>query len=217
VQESFDSSPVKGFSLMEIVGRDLLTWRLVHDARPSHVCVIDSAHISPICLVDEAGPIPETEVQQNPRRTVISFEAHSALYSMIYWRYGFVDEAAGGYHLVDNWHAVEPRVFLWAFPPGIVLDDLQPPALQAALGAWEGRLYTTAVATRINADATFHPAGPGEAPTPARATAPPNLKALTALMPVTPGLPLVLERVRAHCTASGLLRASRVIALLLGL
>ena len=199
------------------MGRDLLTWRLVHDARPSHVCVIDSANISPVCLVDEAGPIPGTEVQQNARRTVISFEAHSALYSMIYWRYGVVDEAAGRYHLVDNWHAVEPRVFLWAFPPGIVLDDLQPPALQAALGAWEGRLYTTAQATRIAADATFHPAGPGEAATPARATAPPNLKPLTDLMPPTPGLPLVLERVRAQCTATGILRAGQVIRQLMGL
>ena len=215
MQESFDSNAVKGFSLMEIVGRDLLTWRLVHDARPSHVCVIDSAHISPICLVDEAGAIPETEVQQNQWRTVISFGAHSALYSMIYWRYGFVDEAAGRYHFADNWHAVEPRVFLWAFPPGIVLDDLQPPALQAALGAWEGRLYTTALATRISAEATFHPARPGEIPTPARPTAPPNLKTLTALMPITPGLPLVLKRAHAHCTTTGLLRASQVIAQLM--
>jgi hypothetical protein len=217
VQEPYETSSIKGFTLVEIAGRDLLTWRLVHDARPGHVCVIDSANISPVSLVDEAGPIPAAEIQQNQWRTVISFEAHSALYSMIYWRYGFVEEAAGRYHLVDNWHAVEPRVFLWAFPPGIVVDQLQPPALQAALSAWGERIYTTALATRITADVTFHLAGPGEVPTPARAATPPNLKTLTALMPPTPGLPLILERVRAHCAATGLLRASRVIVQLMGL
>jgi hypothetical protein len=217
VRDPNESAQVKGFSLVEIVGRDLLTWRLVHDARPSHVCVIDSAHISEICLVDEAGPILAVETRQNQWRTVTSFEAHSPVYTMIYWRYGFVEEDAGQCHLTDKWHAVEPRVFLWAFPPGIVLDDLQPPALRAALSTWEDRLIATAVGVRLTAEARYHTPAPGETPTMGRATAPPNIKTLTALMPPTPALARVLEQTRLRCATSDLLRNSHLIKHLVGL
>jgi hypothetical protein len=217
VPEPNETAQVKGFSLVEIVGRDLLTWRLVHDARPNHVCVIDSAQISDVCLVDEAGMVTTVETQQNQWRTVISFETHSSLYSMIYWRYGFVREEQGQFALTDAWHAVEPRVFLWAFPPQIVLDDLQPPALRAALSAWEDRLIAVAVGLRLTAEARFHRATPTETPTTARATVPPNLKTLTALMPATPSFPRLLDQVRARCVAGNLLRDSRLIKHLMGL
>src|SRR4051794_10813379 len=92
VADSFATTQVKGISLIEIVGRDTLAWRLVHDARPTHVCVIDSPLVPELYVVDETGVIREMEAQQSRQRTVISFETRSPFYSMIYWRPEFVHE-----------------------------------------------------------------------------------------------------------------------------
>lgn len=217
VPDTSASAAVKGFSLIEIVGRDVLTWRLVNDPRPNHVCVVDSPRVAGLCLVDETGEITAVQTVQNTWRTVYSFETQSALYSMIYWRRGFVDEQDGHYTLHDTWQAVEPRVFLFAFPPQTALEALQPPPLQSSLSAWEGMLFATALGTQITAEATYQIDPARAARQRVRAVAPPPLRTLAGLLPAAPGLSAMLNRVRTLCKARDLLGPSRLIRHILGL
>jgi hypothetical protein len=211
VWEPSARNPVKGFTLVEIVGRDVLSWRLVHDARPTQVCVIDSADVDGLCLVDEGGAIGVVERQQSAWRTVVSFETRSELYSMIYWRRGFVAEQEDRYHLRDEWQAVQPRVFLFAFPPGAALEWMEPPALRTSLGLWEGRPLATAIATRITAEATYHLAPVGSTTRPERATVPPTLSTLKTLLPPTAGFHALVAHIQLLCRSPEILSASQVL------
>jgi hypothetical protein len=217
VPDTGSPSPVKGLSLVEIVGRDVLSWRLVTDPRPNHVCVVDSPRVTGLCIVDETGEITAIQTAQNTWRTVYSFETQSALYSMIYWRRGYVAEKDGHYTLRDAWQAVEPRVFLFAFPPQTALERLHPPPLQASLSAWEGLLFATALGTQITAEAIYQIDPDRAAHQAVRPTAPPLLTTLAGLLPPTPGLPILINRVRTLCKARDTLGGSRLIRHILGL
>jgi hypothetical protein len=217
VPEPGAPTSVKGLSLVEIVGRDVLSWRLVTDPRPSHVAVVDSPRVAGLCIVDEAAEITAIQTAQNTWRTVYSFETQSALYSMIYWRRGYVEEQAGHYTLRDSWQAVEPRVFLFAFPPYTVLEALRPPPLQTSLTAWEGLLFASALGTEITTEATYQMDPDRSARQAVRAGAPPSLPTLVGLLPPTPGLPTLINRVRSLCKARDLLAGSRLIRHILGL
>jgi hypothetical protein len=208
---------VKGLSLVEIVGRDVLSWRLITDPRPSHVAVVDSPRVTGLCIVDEAAEITAVQTAQNTWRTVYSFETQSALYSMIYWRRGYVEEKEGHYTLRDSWQAVEPRVFLFAFPPHTVLTALRPPPLQAGLSAWEGLVFASALGTEITAEATYRIDPALAARQAVRAAALPSLTTLVGLLPPTPGLPTLINRVRTLCKARDILAGSRLIRQILGL
>jgi hypothetical protein len=211
VPDSGAPATVKGLSLVEIVGQDVLSWRLVTDPRPNHVCVVDSPQVAGLCIVDETGEITAIQTAQSARRTVYSFETQSSLYSMIYWRRGYVEEKEGHYTLRDTWQAVEPRVFLFAFPPDTVLESLSPPPLQASLSAWERLLFATALGTQITAEATYQVDPQRAALQTVRAVAPPPLTTLAGLLPAAPGLPVLLNRVRTLCKARDTLGGSRLL------
>ncbi len=208
---------IKGLSLVEIVGRDVLSWRLVTDPRPNHVCVVDSAHVGGLCIADEGGEITAIQTAQNAWRTVYSFETQSALYSMLYWRRDYVAEQDGRYNLHDSWQAVEPRVFLFAFPPNTVLEALQPPPLQSSLNAWEGMLFASAMGTQITAEATYRIDPARAAHQSARTAPPPSLTTMLGLLPTTPGQVTLLNRVRTLCKTRNMLEGSRLIRHLMGL
>jgi hypothetical protein len=211
VPEAGAPTSVKGLSLVEIVGRDVLSWRLVTDPRPNHVCVVDSPRVTGLCLVDETGEITAIQTAQNAWRTVYSFETQSALYSMLYWRRGYVDTQAGRFTLRDSWQAVEPRVFLFAFPPDTVLETLRPAPLQASLSAWEGMLFASALGTQITAEATYQIDPARHALQAVRAAAPPPLGTLVGLLPPSPGVAALINRVRTLCKTGDLLGGSRLI------
>ncbi len=208
---------IKGFSLVEIVGRDVLSWRLVTDPRPNHVCVVDSTRVAGLCITDEGGEITAVQTAQNAWRTVYSFETQSPLYSMLYWRRGYVGEKDGHYTLRDSWQAVEPRVFLFAFPPDTVLERLQPPPLQTSLSTWEGMLYASVLGTQITAEAIYQIDPARAARQVVRQAAPPPLSTMTGLLPATPGQTTLLNRVRTLCKARNILEGSRLIRHLIGL
>jgi hypothetical protein len=214
MDEAGRQEPIKGLTVIEIIGRDVLTWRLVQDARPSHVAVVDSPQMQGLHLADEVGEITDytCDTAHHTPRTVVSFEARSPTYSMIYWRPGYITEHDGRLHFEDAWHAVERRVFLWAFPPHTVFEHLEPPALHSTLGAWGGQPLAAVLATRITAAAIYRH---DRATPPLRPIPPPTLAALLARLPTSPGLPHLLATVRAQCAAHDLLRGSRLLAHLL--
>ena len=128
-----------GAILVEIVGRDVVTWQLRYDERHTIVLGIDTPAVAGLVVADSLGLVAKINIAPSAHSTGVEFQTRSLPFSVLHRRTGFVDATATDYHYLDNWRFDYQRFMTVLFPQYTAFTTLTPPNLTAALDQWQER------------------------------------------------------------------------------
>ena len=142
-----------GIVLIEVVGRDVVTWRVTNDPVQLMTRAVDSADVPMVAALDNVGRIHDIQRVANGPRTLIQFRKSSPFYVMLYRRRNFLDWHNEYYTYRDSWRFDGERLFQWFLPAHSRFSTLDPSTLHATLGALDGHpsmgLRTGGLATHM--------------------------------------------------------------------
>lgn len=136
-----------GVVLTEIVGHDVISWRVTPDAFHELTYSVDTADVPGVVVLDGQGRISDALVIRYApaNKTIVQFKTRSDFYALLYRRNSIVAERDGEYIYSDSWRYQGQRFHNWFFPPQAQLTDLTPAALAQYQGTWHGQLMVSHV------------------------------------------------------------------------
>ena len=134
-----------GVVLTEIVGRDVISWRVTPDTFHELTYSVDTAEVPGVVVLDGHGRIADAQVIHHvpTNKTIIQFKTRSDCYALLYRRNNFVKETGGVYTYNDSWRYQGQRFHNWFFPPQARIDSLTPTTLHAHQGRRQGQLLVS--------------------------------------------------------------------------
>jgi hypothetical protein len=190
-----------GVVLTEIVGRDVISWRVTPDTFHELTYSVDTADVSGVVVLDGQGCIEDTQVIHYvpSNKTIVHFKTRSDYYALLYRRNNFVEESGGVYTYNDTWRYQGHRFHNWFFPPTARLDSLTPAALHALQGWREGQPVVSHLTPGLTIEVRYRLDGAPADPPPVAGTfdlapmlrqiAPPDGAATEALRRATAAAP----------------------------
>lgn len=136
-----------GVVLTEIVGRDVISWRVTPDAFHELTYSVDTADVPGVVVLDGQGRIADALVIRYApaNKTIVQFKTRSDFYALLYRRNNVVEDRNGEYIYNDSWRYQGHRFHNWFFPPQAQLTSLTPPVLDNYRGEWRGQLMVSHV------------------------------------------------------------------------
>ena len=128
-----------GAILVEIVGRDVVTWRLNYVERHTIVVGIDTPTLAGVVVADSLGLVPGFSVVPTAHSTSVQFTKRSLPVSVLHRRTDFVTVTPTGYRYLDSWRFDYQRFMSVLFPQHTAFTTLTPPHLTMALDQWQER------------------------------------------------------------------------------
>ncbi len=157
-----------GVVLTEIVGRDVISWRVTPDAFHELTYSIDTADVPGVVVIDGRGRIEDALVIRYApaNKTIVQFKTRTDFYALLYRRNNFVEENTGDYVYDDSWRYQGQRFQNWFFPQGTQFDLLIPAALEQQCGWWQGQVMISQVSPGLTIQAKYRLDGANAAPPP---------------------------------------------------
>ena len=86
-----------GVVLTEIVGRDVVSWRVTPDAFHELTYSVDTADVPGVVVLDGQGRIEDALVihYAPANKTIVQFKTRSDFYALLYRRNNFIEESDG--------------------------------------------------------------------------------------------------------------------------
>ena len=108
-----------GVVLTEIVGRDVVSWRVTPDAFHELTYSVDTADVPGVVVLDGQGRIEDALVihYAPANKTIVQFKTRSDFYALLYRRNNFIEESDGVYTYNNSWRYQGHRFHNWFFPP----------------------------------------------------------------------------------------------------
>jgi hypothetical protein len=158
-----------GVVLTEIVGRDVISWRVTPDSFHELTYSVDTADVPGVVVIDAEGRIKNALVIRYApaNKTIVQFKTRSECYALLYRRNNVVEERDGTYYYNDSWRYQGQRFQNWFFPPQAQFTSLTPPALEQQRGWWRGQILISHVTPGISIQARYRLDAPAVAPPPA--------------------------------------------------
>ncbi|MDQ2808732.1 MAG: hypothetical protein M3Z04_17765 [Chloroflexota bacterium] len=128
-----------GAILVEIIGCDVVTWRLNAVERQTIVLGIDTPNLAGVIVADSLGLVPGVSVVPTAHSTSVQFTKRSPSVSVLHRRTDFVNATPTGFRYLDSWRFDYQRFMAVLFPQHTVFTTLTPPTLTAALDQWQER------------------------------------------------------------------------------
>lgn len=144
-----------GAILVEIVGYDVVTWRLNAVERQTIVLGIDTPHLAGVVVADSLGLVPGVSVVPTAHSTSVQFTKRSPSVSVLHRRSGFVNATPTGFRYLDSWRFDYQRFMTVLFPQWTAFTALTPPNLTAALDQWQDRPLFQALTHGLMVEATY--------------------------------------------------------------
>jgi hypothetical protein len=200
-----------GVVLTEIVGRDVISWRVTPDTFHELTYSVDTADVPAVVIFDGEGRIADAQVihYAPANKTIVQFKTRSDCYALLYRRNNFIREEDGAYVYEDTWRYQGHRFHNWFFPPQARLDSLTPAALDPYRGWRYGQMMISHVTPGLTIQARYRldDAAPAALPDSAfdlaymlRQIAPPDGAATETLRRMTAAAP-EFEQLLAGSTA----------------
>ncbi len=157
-----------GVVLTEIVGRDVISWRVTPDAFHELTYSIDTADVPGVVVIDGRGRIEDALVIRYApaNKTIVQFKTRTDFYALLYRRNNFVEETDGEYIYDDSWRYQGQRFHNWFFPRSTQFDLLIPATLEHQCGGWQGQVTISQVTPGITIQARYRLDGAGATPPP---------------------------------------------------
>jgi hypothetical protein len=200
-----------GVVLTEIVGRDVISWRVTPDAFHELSYSVDTADVPAVVILDGEGRIGDAQVihYAPANKTIVQFKTRSDCYALLYRRNNFIREEDGAYVYEDTWRYQGQRFHNWFFPPQARFDSLTPVALDPYRGWRYGQMMISRLTPGLTIQARYRldDAAPAAPPDSAfdlapmlRQIAPPDGAATETLRRMTTAAP-EFEQLLAGSTA----------------
>ena len=157
-----------GVVLTEIVGRDVISWRVTPDAFHELTYSVDTADVPTVVVLDGEGRIADAQVihYAPANKTIVQFKTRSDCYALLYRRNNFIQEQDGAYLYEDSWRYQGQRFHNWFFPPQARLDSLTPGSLSDHQGWRHGQTMISHVTPGLTIQARYRLDSTGSAPPP---------------------------------------------------
>jgi hypothetical protein len=187
-------SQLTGAVLVEIVGRDVIAWRMLNDER-HYLYSIDTTAVTGLVMADAAGPL-EPRVVQAEGRTIVEFKKRSSFYMMLYRRNDQIESGDADDLYFDNWRFDSRRLHAWLFPQHAVVDLLEPPELHRHVGRWQDRPLVRLLTPSLLIEARYHIDANGFAAAGLPAAEPPRLQEIATRLALPD--PMLIQQVWQH-------------------
>jgi len=157
-----------GVVLTEIVGRDVISWRVTPDAFHELTYSVDTAEVPGVVVLDGQGRIADAQVihYAPANKTIVQFKTRSDFYALLYRRNNFIEERDGLYTYDDSWRYQGQRFHNWFFPPQARFDFLTPGSLSDHQGWRQGQMLISHVTPGLTIQARYRLDGASPPPPP---------------------------------------------------
>jgi hypothetical protein len=146
-----------GVVLTEIVGRDVISWRVTPDTFHELTYSVDTADVPAVVILDGEGRIGDAQVihYAPANKTIVQFKTRSDCYALLYRRNNFIREEDGAYVYEDTWRYQGQRFHNWFFPPQARFDSLAPVALDPYRGWRYGQMMISRLTPGLTIQARY--------------------------------------------------------------